>query len=507
MLITRCCALIAMAILLLMDAARSFARPLAPTERASRISTVDEILIANATIISPERATPLAHGDVLIRGGKIIGVGKHLEAASDARRIDASGRFLIPGLIDSHVHVGHSAALDEKAIDEHPALWDAARAQVPRAYLAFGFTSIVDLDLSPRDRTWFTGTALHPRLYSCARGIKVAEGYGAWKVPPSSSPSFPNLVYEPREAAHWPASLPAADYSPERAVGRAAEAGAICVKAFVETGFGIFHWPFLHAETLQQIRLAAAARKMPLLVHANSIDSWRSALQARADVIAHGLWIWPGDLTNAVPPAAVRKVIAAAAASHTAVQPTLQVVAGERAFFDPALLDDPRLAWALPHSVIAYLRSADGVKARESLLADYRKMSPGPSFDRILSSFIDRTHATFRLMLRDRVPLIFGSDTPSGDGFGNPPGLNGRLELQAWANLGASPALILRAATLENASALGLADSLGTIEDGKRADLLLLTKDPLADVSAYDAIETVFLNGVPLARDSLASRD
>jgi imidazolonepropionase-like amidohydrolase len=494
---TRFCALVAMALLTSLNTARGAARELAD----------GETIIVNATVISPERATPLTHGDVLIRDGKIVGVGRHLEAGPHVRRIDGSGRFVIPGLIDSHVHVGHSAALDEDAIDAHPTLWKAYREQVPRAYLAFGFTSVVDLDLKASDQAWFTGTALHPRLYSCGRGITVAGGYGAFKLPPASSPTFPNLVYEPREAAHWPRSLNAAEYTGQHAVARAADAQAICVKAFVESGFGIFKWPYMHTGTLRQIRTAAAARGMRLMVHANSVDSWRSALDARADVIAHGLWIWPGDLTNAVPPAAVRDVIAAAAASRTHVQPTLQVVAGERSFFDPALLDDPRLALALPPSVISWLRSADGVKARQALLADYRKMSPAPGFERILSTVIERTHATFRLMLQDRDPLIFGSDTPAGDGFGNPPGLNGRLELQAWAELGAPPALILRAATLENARALGLSDSLGSIEVGKRADLLLLTKDPLADVSAYDAIEKVFVNGVPLARDSLASRD
>ncbi|HEY2896662.1 MAG TPA: amidohydrolase family protein [Gemmatimonadaceae bacterium] len=507
MLTIRFVVFVATALLLSWGNARLSAREVAASQRASRTSAVDDgTMIENATIISPERDAPLTHGDVLIRDGGIVGIGRHLVAGPNTRRIDASGRFLIPGLIDSHVHVGHSAALDEDAIDAHPALWEEYRAQVPRAYLAFGFTSVVDLDLSPSDQAWFESTALHPRLYSCGRGIKVAGGYGAFTVPPASSPKFPNLVYEPREEAHWPKSLNPADYSAQRAVARAADAGAICVKAFVESGFGTFHWPFLRTETLRHIRAAAAARDLRLMVHANSIDSWQSALDAHADVIAHGLWIWPGALTSAAPPAAAREVIAAAAGSRTHVQPTLQVVAGERAFFDPALLDDPRLAWALPSTVIAYLRSAEGVKARESLLAEYRRASPSPGFERLLATIIDRTHATFKLMLRDGVPLIFGSDTPAGDGFGNPPGLNGRLELESWAELGAPLGLILRAATLDNARALGLSDSLGSVQTGKRADLLLLTRNPLTDVSAYDAIETVFLNGVPLERDSLSAR-
>ena len=470
-------------------------------------ATGGNLVIRNVTVISPERAAPLSRADVVIRDGRIAVVGRDVAVDPGTRRIDGSGRFLIPGLIDSHVHVGHSAALNDAAIDAHPDLWDAYRSQVPRAYLAFGYTSVVDLDLFPTDQSWFESTPLHPRLYTCGRGIKVAQGYGAWNVPPTSSPKFPNLVYEPREATHWPDSLNAAEYTPGRAVSRAVDARAICVKAFVEPGFGMFRWPYLHTPTLRRIRASAAKRGMALIVHANAVDSWRLALDAHATIIAHGLWIWPGRVTSAIPTAAVHEVIAAAATAHTRVQPTLRVVAGERAFFDPSLLDDPRLGLALPPSVIAYLRSADGIKARESLLADYRKMSPAPGFERLLAVYIERTHATFRLMLQDHVPLVFGSDTPSGDGYGNPPGLNGRLEMQDWASLGAPLALILRAATLDNAISLGLSDSLGSIQPGKRADLLLLGKNPLSDISAYDAIETVFLNGAPLPRDSLTPRD
>jgi imidazolonepropionase-like amidohydrolase len=463
----------------------------------------DGTIIENVTLISPERAAPLLHADVVIRDGRIAEIGKNLVAGPHARRIDGSGRFLIPGLIDSHVHVGHSAALDDDAIDAHPDLWAAYRAQVPRAYLAFGFTSIVDLDLTPSSQAWFESTPLHPCFYYCGRGIKVAGGYGAFDVPPVSSPNFPNLVYQPQEAKHWPNSLDPADYTAERAVTRAADVGAICVKAFVESGFGIFNWPYLHTEKLRQIRTAATAHKLVLMVHATSIDSWRSAIDAHADVIAHGLWVWPGNPFNSSPPPAARSVIAAAARARVHVQPTLQTVAGERAMLDPGLLDDPRLAFSLPPSVIAYLRSAEGLKARNTLLDEYRKASPPPGFEVLLPTVIERTRATFKIMLQDRVPLLFGSDTPAGDGFGNPPGLNERLELQEWADAGAPLPLILRAATLDNAIGLGLSHELGSIKAGKRADLLLLKQNPLVNVSAYDSIETIFLNGEPIARETL----
>ena len=325
----------------------------------------------------------------------------------------------------------------------------------------------------------------------------------AFEVPAPGAPNFPNLVYEPEEAAHWPKTLDARDYTPERAVSRTADSGAICIKAFVEPGFGVFHWPYLHTDTLRKIRAAAKERNKILMVHANGVDSWRSAQDAHADIIAHGLWVWPGDPGNAIPPETAREIISTAARTGTYVQPTLQTVAGERSMIDPSLLDDPRLAMALPNSVIAYLRSAEGVKARAALLDQYRKASPSPGFEPLLKAAMERTRATFKLMLEDRVLLVLGSDTPGVDGFGNPPGLNGRIELQNWADAGAPLSLLLRAATLDNATALGLSHEVGTIEVGKRADLLLLKKNPLTNISAYDEIEAIILNGRVISPASL----
>jgi imidazolonepropionase-like amidohydrolase len=137
---------------------------LGPVLHAQRV--VDQgLVIQNVTLISPERASPLLHASFVIRDGRIAEIATHLVAGPRARRIDGTGQFLIPGLIDSHVHVGHSAALDDDAIDAHPELWAAYRAQVPRAYLAFGFTSVVDLDLAPATKSLLESLPTHPRLY------------------------------------------------------------------------------------------------------------------------------------------------------------------------------------------------------------------------------------------------------------------------------------------------------------------------------------------------------
>jgi len=77
--------------------------------------------------------------------------------------------------------------------------------------------------------------------------------------------------------------------------------------------------------------------------------------------------------------------------------------------------------------------------------------------------------------------------------------------MRDWSRAGISLQKIFRAATLNNAKAFGLEDQLGTIEPGKRADLLLLTENPLSNVSAYNSIKTIIIGGQPIDRQALSA--
>src|SRR4029450_9816251 len=78
--------------------------PLA-TARSQRTATTSgsETLIKNATVLTITRGV-LANTDVLIRAGKIAGVGKNLNASANARVIDGTGKYVMPGIIDCHSH-------------------------------------------------------------------------------------------------------------------------------------------------------------------------------------------------------------------------------------------------------------------------------------------------------------------------------------------------------------------------------------------------------------------
>jgi hypothetical protein len=137
-----------------------------------------DILIDNVTLISPERVAPLEHADVAIREGRIADVGTHLVPGPHTRKIDGSGRFLVPGLIDSHVHVGYSAALDDDAITAHPDLWAAYRAQLPRAYW-------------PSEVRWRPLSTLTRHNYSMTATVECNATWNVRRLSESTNPRIP----------------------------------------------------------------------------------------------------------------------------------------------------------------------------------------------------------------------------------------------------------------------------------------------------------------------------
>ncbi|HEY4281724.1 MAG TPA: amidohydrolase family protein [Chthoniobacterales bacterium] len=470
----------------------------------------DALLITNVTVISPERSAPLPNTTVVIRGGRITQIGRDLTAGPRARTIDGHGGFLIPGLIDSHVHIGNMGPLDDDATEAHPDLLHAYREQLPRSYLTFGFTTLVDLDLRPETAAWFNASPNHPNLCSCGRAVRIPGGYMALKPPKDAAAAdAANIVYEPR-SRNWPANLDPHDYTPARAVTRAVDAGAICLKTFIEPGFGgAANWPVPSPQTLSVLHAEAKKRGLAFVIHANALESWRMVLGARADVIAHGIWQWPGDRLSTDPSREVRDIIQRAAKAHIAVQPTLRCTYGDLSIFDKSLLENPQLGEALPRTIISYLKSEEGRKAQRTQTEEYRQAIASffgtDLIDPLKAMSVGSTRATatLRIMLAEHVRLVFGTDTPSNEGIGNPPGLNGRFELGHWAEAGVPLSQILRATTIDNATTFGLASDRGTIEPGKRADLLLLRADPLKTITAYDSIDTVIISGKPIARSAL----
>lgn len=472
-------------------------------------SISSSLLIKNVTVLSAHLNQPRQNSDVLIEDGRVSAIRQSGTTTHPGKTIDGTGKFLIPGLIDSHVHLGHNLMVNRADQDIYAALDEEYRRQLPRSFLYYGFTSLIDLDYSAKRSGWIAGAEFTPNVYHCGRGVRTAGGYGPAFVPHKFvHKAFPNLVYEHQHKAHWPSQFEPEGYTVQAAVQRVVQSGAICLKTYVEAGFGgVFEFPTPSADVLSELSRAAHENGLVFVVHANSADAWKEATAAGADVIAHGLWHWDGDRRDPSLSDAALSALQDASTSGVAVQPTLRVVQGEKDTLTWQLLNDARIRHVLPTALRDYLQSEKGRWSQRALRDLYLKHSPYKDLapEALIEVSIKRATDTMVAFQNEGGELLFGSDTPAQEGIGNPPGLNGYLEIIHWEEAGIPLEQIFRSITLGNAQKFRIDGDVGTLEVGKRADLLLLNSNPLLSASAYDDISTVILNGRAIDRSDLSA--
>ena len=464
--------------------------------------------ITNVTIVSPEALNHVARGSVLIENGRIVRVERSLKAKKPvgATMVDGQGQFLIPGLIDSHVHLASIPGMGFDQRSANPEMVKAYYKQLPRSYLYYGYTTVVDLMvIDPEVLKDFRASPLHPDVYDCGEALVFANGY-----PMSFAPTevrfklFSNFIYDPKQAGSIPAEYKPDDHTPAADVARVKSAGGICVKTFYERGFGKDkNLPVMSAEDFAEIRKAATADGLVLMLHANSYEAEKFGVDGDVDVLAHGMWHW-GDMDRqASLPDEIKELLDRIVEKRVGYQPTFQVLEGERAYFEPDYLKTPAIRKVVPADLLTWFGGPEGQGFKKELVegdtpdAAMRQMyDAGPlRRERLVVGYLARRDANF----------VFGTDTPSGPTYGNLPGLNGYLEMQQLRRAGLSFAQIFKAATISNAREFKLEGQVGTIEAGKVANLVLLKKSPLEGTDAYDTITTVWVHGREIPRESLAA--
>jgi imidazolonepropionase-like amidohydrolase len=468
-------------------------------------ATVGDVRIEHVIIVSPERESPLGDAEVTIHDGRIAAIatggppGPAAGAASAVTTIDGTGLYLAPGLIDSHVHLGAIPGMTDEQEARHPDIAQLARDQIPRSYLLYGFTTLVDLISTPQAMARWKNHDVVPDTYFCG-GAALMDGYPMnYRPKPMRYQSMPYMLIEPGTTA--PPDIAPEMHTPATVVTRMKADGAICVKTFYERGFGSArNLPVPKAETIRELVQAAHAVGLPVLMHANSAEAQAFGLETGIDILAHGLWNWNDTSPVTEPTPAVKTILDGVLANHVGWHPTLQVLYGERDLFNTAFLSDPRLARVLPASLLDWYRSPEGQWFHDVLAERFggKDRDPKAVEAEVNKSYavpIDRVaHATAYLDSHD-ARLLFGTDTPSAPTYANPPGLNGWFEMQRLVAAGVTPARIFRSATLSNAQALKLDQDVGTVQVGKRANLLLLRQDPTQTIEAYAGIVKVLLGG------------
>jgi hypothetical protein len=424
------------------------------------------LLIEHATLIDGVAPAPHTDASVLVSGDRIVDSGPsarvaaHREAAQ-ARRIDARGRWIIPGLIDSHVH---TALVGFEAMP---------------VFLAAGVTTVRDtggpLDLMEefRDRL-AAGESPGPRLIFCG---PLIDGE------PLSWPAAVLPIAEPTARADGAARLA------DECIAR----GAGSVKLYFR----------LPRESLRAA-IARVAGRVPVTGHlgavraseavADGIDGFEHALITLHNDVVPDAMRFDVDRDSMTDPAFWPGLLRAWAEADLDAPPAQALLDSMRAHdvtLDPTLdllsdrgreEDDPRLRY-----VRAELRGGwDMLRAARGA----GRPEPQPFVRRGLErvgEYVRRYHA-----LGGRV--IVGTDTGAIPYV--IPGFGIHAEMQLLAEAGLSAAAVLRAATIEAARALRIEGETGSIEPGKCGDLVLLDADPLADIANVARIHSVVRAGV-----------
>jgi Amidohydrolase family len=468
-----------------------------------------DLLIENVTIVSPEREEPRAAHSVLIRAGRIVQVSNEaITASRDTRRLDGRGKFLTPGIMDSHVHVTIPPGLPLGSTDPTlTRLADAFHRQQPRSYLYFGVTQLLDPANFAAGIQAFEAQPQRPDLFRC--GIAPAlDGYPMVLIDKQVRYRvLPDYIYEPANAKDHPlpAGVDAAAHTPEAVVSRIAASGALCVKVLIETGFGGHsNWPMLSKDTLQRVRVAATQRGLLLVAHANALRMQRIALESQVDVIAHGLWNWDEAAGEPGVPPQIAAHLRRVHESKTGIQATLRVLPGIADLFRADTLKDPMYRKVVPAPLLAWYPTDAGQWFKREMQRDIGDL-PESRIAAIQLQAGEQGMRAARYLSELGHPLLLGSDTPSAPTYGNQPGYDTYREMRLMAQAGVSLPAILRAATINNARQFRLDKDYGTVTEGKIANLLLLTENPLQTVHAWSRIDKVILHGEVIDRESLAA--
>ncbi len=480
----------------------------APTHAAKNTPTKGSVLIRNVHVVNANAQVSKQLLNVLVENGRISEIGTREFFAETV--IDGNSQYLIPGLIDSHVHLRDVPGLN---VPEHERatskLYQEAAAQIPKSYLYAGFTTVLDLINTKDFINQWNSQPLAPQAYFCSPAF-IPQGYPVAFLPKEIQ-DIPEISkqYLHDKHAHGASSIVDTDnHTPLKLVTAAKKDGALCIKAFYEKGFGKQrNLPVPSEAIMAELVATAHKQNLPVFLHGNSQWSYEFALKTGVDMIVHGLWNGDANTNKALPQIADRLVKAG-----IAFQPTVQVLYGEQESANPAFFEQPYVKHVMPAALINWYQSYEGQWMNREMASNFKSEatpSPAQRYQYVQGAYkplLERVSLLVqKINAQNKSLLIFGSDTPSGPIYTQFPGLNGRMEMDRWIDMGVSLPDLFRAMTIGNAKRMGLDDDIGSIAKNKVANLLLLSKNPLEDITAYDSISWVVLKGKAVKREQLSA--
>lgn len=445
----------------------------APAAAAQERAAIETVAIVGADVLPMTQAERLRDQTVILRGDRIVEVGPRarVRVPAGARRIEARGMTLMPGLVDMHVHLAPTPG----------APGDAAQRAMA-VMLAHGVTTARGMAGSPnnlvvRDAV-AAGTLAGPRLYAAAPGLHLNNTQSV-EAAQAAVRAARAAGYDLVKSHHLP------DLAVWQAVQDEARAQGLATGGHVTNGVGL-------------ARAMAAGQQIEHLDGAIYALLPEGAPERQMDfgqippppVLAAAARVSDADI------AALARRTREARSWHVPTLALFEKIADVGTGAE-TLRQLPEMRY-IPDPALAQWAQQSGQLAAAGFTAEH-----GAAFTALRRRIVRAFHEA-------GVPMMAGSDTAQNFHVWGP-GLIQEIEALSAAGMG--PLAALRSATVvprdyfrslpNSGSATGLAADFGTIEAGARADLILLRADPSRDLSALRRPEYVIAAGVVRDRAEL----
>jgi len=414
----------------------SAAHSSAPTA-AAQLPGSGALAYTGATVWDGTGAAPLSNATLVVRDGRVVSVGS--EAAPDgAGIVDLKGRWIVPGFINAHGHASGRWAADDVQ-------GDAARVEGDLAlYARYGVTTVLSLGGIPAD-------AYRVRDTQSSATLDRARLLLAGQIVFSQEPA--------KAAAMTQANI---------------DAGVDWIKLRVDDNLGSGEKMSWNA--VEAAMTVAKAANVPVASHIFYMDDAATLLGMGTSLVAHSVrdQRLSDEFVQTLLDSGVCYV-------PTLVREVSTFVYSER----PAFFDDPFFLEAAKQGQI------DRVSAPEFM----SRMAASPAAAAYRKALV-QAQENLRIAVDSGVPVAFGTDSGPAGRF---PGYFEHMEFDLMSEAGMTAREILLSATSVAANCLNL-DDLGTLEQGKWADFVVLAEDPLADVQALHSVQSVFVAGNEVER-------
>ncbi len=422
------------------------------------------IALVGATLIDGRGGQPVEDAVVTVRGDRIEAVGtrQSVEVDPEASLVELTGRFLLPGLIDVHVHYFE---------------W------MGDLFLAHGVTAVKDVG---NDIAWIastrneieSGQARGPRIYFTGNGLDT---------PPPRRDHFIGIEN---------------DDMARRVVRILHEGGAMAIKIRETMGIDLLR-PIVDEAHQLGLPVTGHLRSMSA---ADAADAGIDGLEHASGLVQSTIDSWLKIDLDTLEKADIYAKYVAERKSFSLISRTRgETLVRDLARRDVALIPTMSGWWRMASERREQFRTEDARFAEDPALSYVPEMARSIWQTSQLYEVPDADDVAQLQVGYDIVRHLLGIHSEHGgrvlggsDTFVGVPGLSTQRELLFFVDAGFTPLEAIRMLTIDNAVFMGVADELGSIEMGKLADLLVLDADPLASIDNIGRVSAVYRGGTPV---------